>query len=77
MRLIRDWEKGEKGVWRWGAREIIYLSVHVAYVVQWQCVKYLPFRPFSPISIPAPPHPLHYLNKKAAVHLFSHTSVLL
>jgi len=25
MRLIRD---GEKGVWRWGEREIIYLSLH-------------------------------------------------
>ena len=24
MRLIRD---GEKGVWRWGKREIIYLSL--------------------------------------------------
>ena len=30
MRLIRDWEKGEKGVWRWVEREIIYLSLHVA-----------------------------------------------
>ena len=28
MRLIRDGEKGEKGVWRWGKREIIYLSLH-------------------------------------------------
>ena len=25
IRLIRD---GEKGVWRWGKREIIYLSLH-------------------------------------------------
>ena len=25
IRLIRD---GEKGVWRWGEREIIYLSLH-------------------------------------------------
>ena len=25
MRLIRD---GEKGVWRWWEREIIYLSLH-------------------------------------------------
>ena len=25
MRLIRD---GAKGVWRWGEREIIYLSLH-------------------------------------------------
>ena len=25
MKLIRD---GEKGVWRWGKREIIYLSLH-------------------------------------------------
>ena len=24
MRLIRDGEKGGKGVWRWGEREIIY-----------------------------------------------------
>ena len=28
MRLIRDGEKGAKGVWRWGEREIIYLSLH-------------------------------------------------
>ena len=28
IRLIRDEEKGVKGVWRWGKREIIYLSLH-------------------------------------------------
>ena len=28
MRLVRDGEKGRKGVWRWGEREIIYLSLH-------------------------------------------------
>ena len=29
MRLIRDGEKGGgKGVWRWGKREIIYISLH-------------------------------------------------
>ena len=28
MRLIRDGEKGGKRVWRWGKREIIYLSLH-------------------------------------------------
>ena len=27
IRLIRDGQKGE-GVWRWGEREIIYLSLH-------------------------------------------------
>ena len=30
-RLIRDWENGGgggEGVWRWGEREIIYLSLH-------------------------------------------------
>ena len=27
IRLIRDGEKGGKGVWRWGKREIIYLSL--------------------------------------------------
>ena len=27
IRLIRDGEKGEE-VWRWGKREIIYLSLH-------------------------------------------------
>ena len=26
-KLIRDGEKGGKGVWRWGEREIIYLSL--------------------------------------------------
>ena len=28
MRLIRDREKGGKGVWRWREREIVYLSLH-------------------------------------------------
>ena len=28
MRLIRDGEKGGKRVWRWGEREIIYLSLY-------------------------------------------------
>jgi len=28
VRLIRDGEKGGKWVWRWGKREIIYLSLH-------------------------------------------------
>ena len=28
MMLIRDGEKEEKGVWTWGKREIIYLSLH-------------------------------------------------
>ena len=28
VRLIRDREKGGKGVWRWEKREIIYLSLH-------------------------------------------------
>ena len=28
IRFIRDGEKGGKGVWRWGKREIIYLSLH-------------------------------------------------
>ena len=28
IRLIRDGEKGGKGVWRWGKREIIYRSLH-------------------------------------------------
>ena len=28
VQLIRDGEKGGKGVWRWGEREIIYLSLH-------------------------------------------------
>ena len=27
-RLIRDGEKGGKGVWRWGKRVTIYLSLH-------------------------------------------------
>ena len=28
MRLIRDWEKGGKRVWRQEEREIIFLSLH-------------------------------------------------
>ena len=28
MQLIRDGEKGGKGEWKWGEREIIYLSLH-------------------------------------------------
>ena len=27
-RLIRDGEKGGKGIWMWGEREIIHLSLH-------------------------------------------------
>ena len=27
IRLIRDGEKGGKDAWRWGKREIIYLSL--------------------------------------------------
>ena len=28
VRIIRDGENRGKGVWRWGEREIIYLSLH-------------------------------------------------
>ena len=28
MRIIGDGERGADGVWRWGKREIIYLSLH-------------------------------------------------
>ena len=28
IRLIRDGEKGGEGVWRWGERDIIHLSLH-------------------------------------------------
>ena len=28
VRLIRDGKNGGKGLWRWGEREIIYLSLH-------------------------------------------------
>ena len=28
IRLIGDGEKGGKGVWRWGEKDIIYLSVY-------------------------------------------------
>ena len=28
IRFLRDGENGRKGVWRWGEREIIYLSLH-------------------------------------------------
>ena len=28
VRLIRDGREGGEGVWRWGEREIIYLSLH-------------------------------------------------
>ena len=31
IRLIRDGEKEGKGIWRWGEREIIYLSLHCHY----------------------------------------------
>ena len=34
-RLIRD---GEKGVWRWRAREIIYLSLHCHHHID-SCIK--------------------------------------
>ena len=40
MRLIRDGEKGGegKGVWRWGEKEIIYLSLH-CYHQNYFCIK--------------------------------------
>ena len=28
IQLIRNREKGGKGIWKWGEREIIYLSLH-------------------------------------------------
>ena len=28
VQLIRDGEKGGKGIWRWGKRETIYLLLH-------------------------------------------------
>ena len=39
MRLIRDGEEGGKGVyWRWGKREIIYLSLHCHHLNDF-CIK--------------------------------------
>ena len=38
MRLIRDGEKGGKGVWRWGENEIIYLSLHCHHQTDF-CIK--------------------------------------
>ena len=35
MRFIRD---GEKGLWRWGEREIIYLSLHFHHQIV-SCIK--------------------------------------
>ena len=37
-RLIRDGEKGGAGVWRWGEREIIYLSLHCQHQDEF-CIK--------------------------------------
>ena len=39
MRLIRDGEKEEKRVWRWGEREIIYLSLHCHHQNDLICIK--------------------------------------
>ena len=39
MRLIRDGEKGGKGVWRWGKREIIYLSLRGCHLQNDFCIK--------------------------------------
>ena len=40
MRLIRDGEKGGgKGVWRWGKREIIYLSLRGCHHRNDFCIK--------------------------------------
>ena len=38
MRLIRDGEKGG-GVWRWGKREIIYLSLRCHHHQNDSCIK--------------------------------------
>ena len=35
MRAIRDGKKRGLGIWRWGEREIIYLSLHCHH----QCIK--------------------------------------
>ena len=39
MRLIRDGEKGGKGVWRWGKREIIYLLLRGCHHQNDFCIK--------------------------------------
>ena len=39
MRLIRDGEKGGTRVWRWGEREIIYLSLHSCHRQNDFCIK--------------------------------------
>ena len=39
MRLIRDGEKGRKRVWRWGKREIIYLSLRGCHHQNDFCIK--------------------------------------
>ena len=31
METLRVFRDGEKGVWRWGEREIIYISLHCHY----------------------------------------------
>ena len=38
-RLIRDEEKGGKKVWRWGEREIIYLSLRGCHHQNDFCIK--------------------------------------
>ena len=39
MRLLRDGEVGGKGVWRWGKREIIYLSLRGSPHRNYFCIK--------------------------------------
>ena len=39
MRLIRDGEKGGKGVWRWVKTEIIYLSLRGCHHQNDSCIK--------------------------------------
>ena len=39
IRLIRDGENGGKGVWRWGEREIIYISLHCHHQISHFCIK--------------------------------------
>ena len=44
IRLIRDGEKGGKGVWRWGEKDIIYLSVYTVITRMTSAVRWAAMR---------------------------------
>ena len=66
MQLIRDGEKGGKGVWRWGEREIIYLSLHCHHQNDF-CIKMGSDESHCNVSVGSDRHALRWAAMRAIV----------